>query len=81
MRSEREEPGDCCRVDAGLELLDMACDYIKEAVYHDGLYGTECDILALLVTIFCRRALAIGEDPQQALAEYWPHDAPWASSQ
>jgi hypothetical protein len=79
--NQKEQRADRCRVDAGLELLDMACDDIKEVVYHDGLYGNEFDILALLVTIYCRRALAIGEDPQQALEEYWPHDAPWNSSQ
>jgi hypothetical protein len=80
MTSEREESGDGRRVGAELELLDMACDDIKEAVYHNSLYGNEFDILALLVTIYCRRALAIGVDPQGALEEYWPHDAPWASS-
>ena len=67
------------RVDAGLELLDVACDDIKEAVYQNGLYGNEYDILALLVTIYCRRSQAIGENPQEALEEYWPPDAPWIS--
>jgi hypothetical protein len=80
MTSEREGRGDAYRVDAGLELLDMACDDIKEVVYRNGLYGNEFDILALLVTIYCRRALAIGEDPQRALEEYWPDDAPWVSN-
>ena len=47
----REQPGDGCRVDAALQLLDSACDDIKEAVYHNGLYGNEFDVLALLVTI------------------------------
>jgi hypothetical protein len=59
----------------------MACDDIQEAVYHNGLYGNEFDILALLVTVYCGRALAIGEDPQRALEEYWPHDAPWNSGE
>lgn len=81
MTSKREEPGDGCWVDAGLELLDMACDDIKEAIYHNGLYGSEFDILALLVTIYCRRALAIGEDARRAMEEYWPHDAPWNSGE
>jgi hypothetical protein len=79
MTSEREGRGDAYRVDAGLKLLDMACDDIKEVVYRNGLYGNEFDILALLVTTYCRRALAVGENPQQALEEYWPHDAPWVS--
>lgn len=69
-RDERRAGG--CRVDARLELLDMACDDIKEAIYHNSLYGNEFDILAVLVTIYCRRALAIGKDPQYALEEYWP---------
>jgi hypothetical protein len=77
--SDREESGDGRRVDAGLELLEMACDDIKEAVYQNTVHGNEFDILALLVTTYCRRALAIGVDPQEALEEYWPHDAPWAS--
>jgi hypothetical protein len=58
--SKREEAGDGRRVDAGLELLEMAFDDIKEAIYHDRLYGNEFYILALLVTIYCRRALAMG---------------------
>jgi len=81
MTSEREECGDGRRVDAGLELLNIARDDIKEAVHHNGLYGNEFDILALLVTVYCGRALAIGEDPQRALEEYWPHDAPWNSGE
>jgi hypothetical protein len=65
------------RVDAGLALLETACDEIKEAVYQNGLYGDEFDILALLVMIYCCRAQAIGENPQGALEEYWPHHVPW----
>jgi hypothetical protein len=41
----------------------MACDEIKQAIYHNGLYGNEFDMLALLVTIHRRRVLSIGEDP------------------
>jgi hypothetical protein len=82
MRKEQEEDptADGGRVDAGLELLDGACDDIKEVVYGNGLYGNEFDILALLVTIYCRRAQVLGVDPQDALETYWPHDAPWTSS-
>jgi hypothetical protein len=81
MTSKPRKPTDGCRVDAGLELVGMACDDIKETVYHNGLYGNEFDILALLVTPYCRRALAIGTDPREALEEYWPHDAPWNSGE
>jgi hypothetical protein len=40
----------------------MTCDNIKEAVEYNGLYGNDFDILGLLVTIYCCRALATGED-------------------
>jgi hypothetical protein len=59
----------------------MACDEIKEAVYHNGFYGNEFDVLALLVTIYCRRAQALGVDPQEALETYWPNDAPWVTDE
>jgi hypothetical protein len=72
---------DGCWLDAGLQLLDMACDDIEQAVYHNGVYGNEFDILALLVTIYCHRAMAIGVDPQKALQEFWPHEAPWVSGE
>jgi hypothetical protein len=75
------QPEDDRLVDAGLQLLDIACDDIQDAVYHNGLYGNEFDILALLVTVYCRRAMAIGVDPYQALEVFWPHDARWGNDE
>jgi hypothetical protein len=59
----------------------MNCDDTKQLSITMGSTATSFDIRALLVTIYCHRALAIGEDPQRALEEYWPHDAPWNSGQ
>ena len=73
------EFGDGHRVDAGLELLDMACDEIKRLFITMAFAVMSLTFLALLVTMYCRRAMAIGVDAQQALEEYWPHDAPWVS--
>ena len=66
---------DKARVEAGIEILDRACEFILDAVYHDR--GCQYDILALLLTVYCRHALALGDDPQQLLVDFWPPEAPW----
>jgi len=68
----------------GIEILDRACEHILDAVYHDppgaipGEDGHQYDVIQLLLVVYCRRALAIGEDPQQLLEDLWPYEeAPW----
>ena len=65
------------RVDAATELIEKACDDAREVIFGAGFYGNENDILAILVDIYCRRAMRDGTDPQKALEIFWPHEAPW----
>jgi len=78
--------------DAAREILDRACEEILECVYHfrpgpydlktnlkliDGYLERRLDLLSILIGVFCRRAEAIDEDPQQLMKVFWPDDVPW----
>jgi len=75
------EKANSCRVDAAIELLENACDEVRDVIYSNGLYGNDYGILALLVDIYCRRSMRIGTDPQEGLEIFWPQEAPWVERQ
>ena len=66
-----------------MAILERACKEILDTVYHDppgaipGDDGHQSDVLAMLLAVYCRRAQAIGDDPQQMLEEFWPPDSIW----
>jgi len=74
---------DNARVDVGMAILEQACEKILDVVYRDapgaipGDGGHQYDVLAMLLAVYCRRAQAIGDDPQQMLKEFWPPNAIW----
>jgi hypothetical protein len=57
-------------------LFERACDDARDVIYGNGLYGNGNDILALLVDIYCRRAMRLGCDPQKSLEIFRPWEAP-----
>jgi hypothetical protein len=73
------------KVAAAMEILEQACDEILEVVYQyrpdddPDAEDRRYDVLALLIAVYCRRAQAIGHDPQEMLEEFWPPDAIWVS--
>ena len=58
---------DSPRVDVATELTEKACGDVRDVIYGAGFYGNEHDILAILVGIYCPRAMRIGADPQEPL--------------
>jgi len=42
------------RVDAAIELLEQACDGIRDVVFCNRFYSNDHDIRALLVDVYCR---------------------------
>jgi hypothetical protein len=59
------------QADAATELIETPCDDAREVIYGAGFYGNDNDILAILVDIYCRRAMRNGADPQKALELFW----------
>jgi hypothetical protein len=72
------ETADGRRVDAATEILERACDDIRDVIYGHGVWGNDHDVLAHLINVYCQRAMRIGVNPQEFLELAWPHEAPWA---